>query len=122
MKDIATQKSKVFAVKIVNLYKMLCSEKKEFVMTKQILRAGTSIGANLAEAEFAFSTKDYISKKTIALKECAETTYWLELLNNTGFLDKKDFTELEAEYKGLLKLLHSSIKTAKGKLKISRNV
>jgi len=73
MKDIATVKSKNLAVKIINLYKMLCSEKKEFVIAKQILRSGTSIGANLAEAEFAISTKDYISKKSIALKECAET-------------------------------------------------
>jgi four helix bundle protein len=111
MKDIATKKSKAFAVKIVDLYKMLCFEKKEFVMSKQVLKAGTSIGANLAEAEFAFSKKDYISKKSIALKECAETIYWLELLHDTGFLDKKIFEDLHTECMGLLKLLLSAIKT-----------
>jgi len=113
MKDIATNKSKDLAVKIVNLYKMLCSEKKEFVMSKQVLKAGTSIGANLAEAEFAFSTKDYISKKTIALKECSETVYWLELLHDTNFVSKELFTELQTECMEIQKLLVSSIKTTR---------
>jgi len=113
MKDIATNKSKKLAVKIVNLYKMLCSEKKEFVMAKQILRAGTSIGANLAEAEFAISTKDYLSKKTIALKECAETVYWLELLYDTDLLSKVLFEELQSECMEILRLLNSSIKTTR---------
>ena len=113
MKDIATVKSRLLAVKIVNLYKMLCYEKKEFVMARQILKAGTSIGANLAEAEFAFSVKDYISKKSIALKECAEALYWLEILNETGFLDRELFMELKTECTGILKLLQSSIKTTR---------
>ena len=111
MKDIATKKSKVLSIKIINLYKMLCTEKKEFVMSKQVLRAGTSIGANLAEAEFAISSKDYVLKKTIALKECAETIYWLELLHDTKFLEEKIFIELQNECMEVLKLLQSSIKT-----------
>ena len=109
--DIATKKSKVFAVKIVNLYKKLCAENKEFVMSKQLLRSGTSIGANLAEAEYAFSTKDYISKKSIALKECAETNYWLELLCNTNYIDQKIYGELQSECTEIIKLLFSSIKS-----------
>jgi len=117
VKDIATVKSKNLAVKIINLYKMLCSEKKEFVIAKQILRSGTSIGANLAEAEFAISTKDYISKKSIALKECAETIYWLELLNETGYLTKELFEELQAGSMEILRLLLSSIKTTRRKQK-----
>ena len=121
MRDIAAEKSKVFAVKIVNLYKTLCSERKEFVMAKQVLRSGTSIGANLAEAEFAFSTKDYISKKSIALKECAETVYWLELLKETGYIDKKLFALLETECNEILKLLLSTIKTMRSKEKMSNN-
>ena len=115
MRDIATKKSKDFAVNIVSLYKILCSEKKEFVMSKQVLRAGTSIGANLAEAEFAFSTKDYISKKSIALKECAETVYWLELLHNTGYIDQKTFDEFQDTCMQILKLLQSTIKTIRRK-------
>ena len=73
----AKYKSKKFAVRIVNLYKFLRSDKKEFVLSKQILRAGTSIGANIAESECAISSKEFLSKIYIALKECAETVYWL---------------------------------------------
>ena len=69
-------KSKKFSVRVVNLYKYLCDEKKEFVLSKQILRSGTSIGANIAESECAISEKDFLSKIYIALKECVETNYW----------------------------------------------
>ena len=119
MRDIATEKSKVFAVKIIKLYKAICLEKREYVLTKQLLKAGTSIGANLAEAEFAFSKKDYVSKKSIALKECAETLYWLELLNETEFLDHELFSILKAECKEILKLLLSTIKTMRNEDKIT---
>ena len=78
-------KSKRFAVRIVNLYKYLCNEKKEFVLSKQILRSGTSIGANIAESECAISRRDFLAKVYIALKECAETLYWLDLLYETEF-------------------------------------
>ena len=80
--NTARYKSKRFAVRIVRLYQYLCEEKREFVLSKQILRSGTSIGANLAEAECAISKKDFLSKIYIALKECSETLYWLELLTH----------------------------------------
>ena len=79
-------KSKRFAVRVVKLYKYLCEEKKEFVLSKQLLRSGTSIGANIAESECAISKKDFLSKIYIALKECSETMYWLDLLHDTQYL------------------------------------
>ena len=82
----ALHKSKTFAIRIVRLYQYLCSEKKEFVLSKQLLRSGTSIGANLAESECAISKKDFLAIIYIALKECAETLYWLELLQETDYL------------------------------------
>jgi len=82
-KNIVREKSMAFAIRIVNLYRILC-EKKEYVMSKQVLKAGTSIGANLAEADCAISRKDFLAKVYIAFKECAETKYWLELLQKTG--------------------------------------
>ena len=82
----ALRKSKLFAIRIVRLYQYLCSEKTEFVLSKQLLRSGTSIGANLAESECAISKKDFLAKVYIALKECAETLYWLELLRENGYL------------------------------------
>lgn len=77
----AKYKSKRFAVRIVNLYKYLCDNRKEYVLSKQVLRSGTSIGANLAEAESAMSKRDFLAKVYVALKECSETIYWLELLH-----------------------------------------
>ena len=80
MEQTAKYKSKRFAVRIIKLYQYLCEEKHEYVISKQLLRSGTSIGANLAEAECAISRKEFLAKVYIALKECAETKYWLELL------------------------------------------
>jgi four helix bundle protein len=111
--DIAAGKSKVFAVEIVGLYKRLCREKKEFVMARQIIRSGTSIGVNLAEGQFAFSRKDLVAKKSIALKKCAETLYWLELLQQTGYIEADEFTALTENCTEILKLLIASIKTLK---------
>ena len=85
-KSVTLDKSKVFAVRIVRLYKYLCDEKHEFVLSKQLLRSGTSIGANLSEALYGISRKDFLSKVYISLKECAETKYWLELLYSTEYL------------------------------------
>ena len=82
--NVVKEKSMAFAIRIVNLYKLLCGDKKEYVLSKQILRAGTSIGANVVEAGCAFSKKEFIAKNYIAFKECAETKYWLELLRKTG--------------------------------------
>ena len=81
-------KSKKFAVRIVRLYRYLCDEKKEYVLSKQLLRSGTSIGANIAESECAISEKDFLSKIYIALKESAETIYWLDLLFETDYLSE----------------------------------
>ena len=84
--NIVKDKSLSFAIRIVNLYKYLVAEKRETVMSKQLLRCGTSIGANIREAEQAQSRADFLSKQNIALKEANETEYWLELLMRTGFI------------------------------------
>ena len=110
---ISKIKSKEFAVRIVKLYKYLCSDKKEFVMSKQLLRSGTSIGANIAESEFAISRKEFISKSHIALKECAETHYWLELLRDTKFISNKEFDSIDSDCIELLKIMTSVIKSLK---------
>ena len=107
----ALHKSKIVAVRIVRLYQYLCSEKKEFVLSKQLLRSGTSIGANLAESECAISKKDFISKVYIALKECAETLYWLELLYETGYLNLTEYHSIRSDCDQLRKMLSSTTKT-----------
>ena len=84
--SIVFEKSKRFAIRIVKLYKYLCDEKKEVVLSKQLLRSGTSIGANIAEANSAFSKKDFLAKMYIAFKECSESKYWLDLLYKTDYL------------------------------------
>ena len=112
----ARGKSMRFAVRIVKLYQFLCDEKKEYVLSKQILRSGTSIGANLAEAESAISRKDFLSKLYIALKECSETLYWLELMRETGYLTEEQFRSLHGDCEELRKMLSSSTKTINSKL------
>ena len=84
--NIIQEKSKVFAVRIVKFYKYLCDEKKEYVLSKQILRSGTSIGANVRESKNAQSKADFISKMSIALKEADETAYWIELLTESEII------------------------------------
>ena len=86
LKDTAKAKSKCFAVRMIRLYKFLYDEKRELVISEQLLRSGTSIGADLAETECAISKKYFLAKVYIALQECAETKYWLELLHETEFL------------------------------------
>ena len=114
MKDsILLTKSKAFALRIVRLYKYL-RECKESVIAKQMLRAGTSIGANIAESRYAQSKSDFASKLQIALKEAAETEYWLELLRDGELVDPSPaFDTLLADCTELIKLLTSSVKTAK---------
>jgi len=104
-------KSKKFAIRIVNLYKILCEEKKEFVLSKQLLRSGTSIGANLAEADYGISKKDFLAKVYIALKECSETIYWLELLFETNYINEKEFESINNDALELLKMLTATAKT-----------
>ncbi len=111
--NTAGYKSKRFAIRIVKLYKYLCDTKKEFVLSKQLLRSGTSIGANLAEAECAISKKDFLAKIYISLKECSETKYWLELLYETEYLNKEQFESICRDCEEIRKMLSSSTKTIK---------
>ena len=99
MENIIENKSFEFAVRIVNLYKHLTENKKEFVLSKQLLRSGTSIGANIAEAEQAQSRLDFISKLSIALKEAAETDYWIRLLHGADYLSDSEYSSILADCK-----------------------
>lgn len=110
--NVVVEKSKAFAVRIIQLYKYMNENKKEFVMSKQILRSGTSIGANIAEAECAFSKKDFLAKMYIAFKECSETKYWLELLYKTEYLSKEQYDSIDSDCT-VLKLLSSITKSTK---------
>jgi four helix bundle protein len=112
-KNIVREKSFEFAIEIVVLYKELSIDKREFVMSKQLLKSGTSIGANIREAEFAQSKLDFISKMSISLKEATETEYWLELLNKTGFINDVKFEQLHYKSAELIKILASIVKTSK---------
>jgi len=116
MDNIFRKKSFDFAVRIVKLYKYLCEEKKEYVMSKQLLKAGTSIGSNHREAECAESKSDFIHKMAIVQKESNETCFWLELLYATDYLAKNEFENINADAVELLKMATSSIKTAKSSL------
>ena len=113
MNNTVLIKSKRFAVRIVNLYKYLRSNKGEYVLSKQLLKSGTSIGANIAESTCAFSKKDFLAKIYIAFKECAETEYWLELLSETGYLTAQEYTSVSADCLELKKLLSAITKTTK---------
>ena len=106
-------KSERFADRIVKMYSYLCKHKNEFIMSKQILRSGTSIGANISEARFASSKKDFASKLTIAEKECAETLYWLGRLKNGEFITQKQFDSINSDCKEIGRILSASIKTAR---------
>ena len=101
-----------FAIDIVNLYKYLCETKKEYVLSKQLLRSGTSIGANLVEAQSGISKKDCIAKIYISLKETAETEYWLELLYKTDYLTIDEYQSVNDKCKELCKLFNSITKNS----------
>ena len=100
-----------FSIRIVGLYKYLTEAKNEHILSKQIIRSGTSIGANIAESECAISSADFVSKVYIALKECAETQYWLELLKNTNYITQAQFDDIFADCEELRKILSSTTKT-----------
>ena len=106
-------KSLAYAKRVVAAYKYLCEEKHEYVLSKQFLRSGTSIGANVAEAQYAISRKDFLNKNYIALKECAETLYWLELLFSSDCLNEAEYRALYNDCEELRKLLSSITKTIK---------
>lgn len=113
--NIIKTKSYQFAIRVVNLYKFLVEDKKEFVISKQLLRSGTSIGANVREAEHAESKADFIHKLSIALKEANETEYWLDLLKETSYLNNSEYISIQVDIKEILKILISIIKTSKQK-------
>jgi four helix bundle protein len=109
----ALEKSRKFSIRIYNLYKFLCDEKKEFTLAKQLLRSGTSIGANLTEAQYAVSRKELLYKTAISLKECAETEYWLDLLKEINLLSPIEYESILKDCKDILHLLISTVKTLK---------
>ena len=114
MKDnIVFDKSKKFAIRVVKLYKYLCDEKKEFVLSKQLLRSGTSIGANISEANCSISKKEFLSKMYIAFKECAESKYWLDLLFDTDYLTQTEYDSIMNDCTEIQKLLSSITKTTR---------
>lgn len=115
MNSILQDKSYTFAIQIVKLAQSLQKEQKEFVISNQVLRSGTSIGALIRETEFAQSHADYINKFYISLKEANETSYWLNLLKDTGYIDKNNLTNLEKENKELIAMLVATVKTLKSK-------
>ena len=116
--NVIKEKSFGFAVRVVELYRHLTDIRKEYVMSKQLLRSGTAIGAMVREAEQAESKRDFIHKLAISLKEANETEYWLDLLFRTGFIGETIYLEIKQHLKELLKLLTSIIKTSKRQLAI----
>ena len=109
--NIAKEKSIKFSIRIINLYKYLTDIKKEYIISKQLLRCGTSIGSNIAESECAMSSKDFLAKIYIALKESNETLYWLELLYATEYLSEKEYDSLKIDCVELKKILMATTKT-----------
>ena len=107
------EKSMEFAVRVVGLYRYLSEKKRECVMSKQVLRSGTSIGANVREANSAQSKADFIAKMSIALKECDETGYWLELLSRTGFLSREEYISVESDCRELFAMITAILKSAR---------
>lgn len=111
--NVTHEKAYAFAIRIVNCYKHLVDAKREFVMSKQMLRSGTSIGANITEANGAISDADFSHKISIAYKECLETKYWLHLLKDTDFLDPGAFTSMHADADEIARILFSILKTTR---------
>ncbi|MBR4730832.1 MAG: four helix bundle protein [Prevotella sp.] len=111
--NIVAEKSIDFAIRIVNCYNYLREKKKEDVISKQMLRSGTSIGANIHEGTQAQSPADFISKMSIALKEASETSYWLTILSRTDFLENDAYDSLKSDLDEIIRILISSIKTTK---------
>ena len=112
MKDNIIQiKSKAFAIRIIRLYRYLIETKKEYVLSKQLLRSGTSIGANICEALCGVSKKDFLSKMHISFKECVETQYWLDLLAETDYLSKNEYDSISSDCEELRRLLSSITKS-----------
>ena len=113
MEKTVLEKSKAFALRIVKLNDYLTNDKKEYIMSKRLFRCGTSIGANITEAEYAFSKKDFLAKMYIAFKECAETGYWLDLLFESNYITEKEYISIKTDCEELRKMLSSITKTTK---------
>ena len=113
MDNIIENKSFQFAIRIVRLYKFLCEEKKEYILSKQLLRAGTSIGANVTESQQAQSKPDFVSKISIALKEASETKYWIKLLGATEYLSENQTKSILDDCVEIEKILVTILKSAK---------
>ena len=111
-KNVVMDKSKKFALRVIKLYQYLVEEKREYVLSKQVLRSGTSIGANICEAHNAQSKREFIVKMNIALKEAAESIYWLELLNESDYMGKAEFESITEGCVEIKKLLVAIIKSA----------
>lgn len=118
--NIVKNKSFAFAIRIVNLYKKLCSERKEFIMSKQIMRSGTSVGANVREAVNAESKADFVHKLAIAQKECDESIYWLELLKETDYLKLDEYNSILNDAGELLRIIKSIIITTKQNTRVKK--
>ena len=114
--NIIKTKSFAFAIRIVKLYKYLTENKKEYIISKQLLRSGTSVGAMVRESEFAESKPDFIHKLSIAQKEINETIYWLELLNETDFIESVEFKSINNDAIEIIKLITSIIKSTKSNI------
>lgn len=115
--NTVVEKSFEFAVRIVNIHRFLCNTRNEYVMSKQILRCGTSIGANITEAQKGQSKADFTAKMQIALKEANETEYWLRLLHRTEYITKEQFASMHRDVKELIALLSSICKSSKETVK-----
>jgi len=113
--NIGLEKSRKFAIRIYNLYKHLCEEKHEYTLAKQLLRSGTSIGANLSEAQYAVSKKEFLVKTAISLKECAETEFWLDLLKEANILSSTEYDSIIKDCKDILYILIATVKTIRNK-------
>ena len=116
MSSIIEPKSYSFALRCIDLHKFLIVEKKEFVLSKQVLRSGTAIGALIREAEHAQSKADFLNKMNVALKEANETEYWLMLLKDSKYLSEREFDSIHENCDELIRLLVSIVKTLKSKL------
>ena len=114
--SVMKEKSFLLATRIIKLYKYLVEEKREYVLAKQVLRSGTSVGANVREAQNAQSVKDFIHKLAIAQKECDETLYWLELLENAEFLSTQEFESIHKQCNEVMKIITSALMTSKKKM------
>lgn len=108
--NVTYTKAYNFAIRIVRAYQHLCEDKKEYILSKQMLRSGTSIGANIAEANGAISSADFSSKISIAYKECLETKYWLSLLKDTSYINEKSFQSMHGDADEIAKILFSILK------------